>query len=245
MTSPKRKRCAAKSVCIIGLLLLLALALSLSAAGTASSTTASGGKISSARLTKKKFTIFQTASVKLIYKFSKESTHFSYKLQIKKKVSVKEHGEWRKVTRWKQVRSAKQRGHFKGSKSMTVKKLFAGKPVNVGSYKLRLSADRGVKTLSFEVIKAKKMTQVAAGAYHTCALRSNGTVWCWGFDEDGELGDEGSTDCVFASACRVPTPLEVPGISTAIQVAGGQYHTCALLSNGTVECWGANDKGQL
>ena len=56
--------------------------------------------------------------IKLIYKFSKPSTHFSHKLQIKKKVSVKERGKWRKVTRWKAVRSAKQRGHFKGEKSM-------------------------------------------------------------------------------------------------------------------------------
>ncbi len=245
-TSPKRKRLAAKGARIIGLFLLLALSLSLVTAGAAFGTTASGGKISSARLTQKKLTKFEVRSVWLNYKFSKMSTHFSYELQIKKIVRVKKNGTWRKVTSWKVVKTVKKRGHFKGQKAMRAKQLFGGKAVNVGSYRVKLSADRGSRTLSFTVIKAKKMTQVSAGSRHTCALRSNGTVWCWGFNEDGELGNDEFSNTMIGD---IPTPVEVPGISSATQVsAGGDIyggHSCALLSDGRIKCWGVNDYGQL
>jgi len=110
-------------------------------AGAASST-AFSGKIS-ARLTKTSFKPAQVGSVRLIYKFSATSKRFSYLLSFKK------------GAKWQKVKSVKKKGSFKGSKSMTVKKVFAGKPVKVGKYRLKLSADGGSKTLSFKVIKAK------------------------------------------------------------------------------------------
>ncbi len=96
----------------------------------------------SARLTKTSFTSPQAGSVKLIYKFSKPSKSFKYRLTIKKG----------KI--WPTVKSVKKKGNFKGSKKTTVKKLFAKKPVKVGSYRLKLSADSGSKQLSFKVVKA-------------------------------------------------------------------------------------------
>ncbi len=228
-TSPKRKRCATKGARIIGLFLLLALSLSLVTAGAAFGTTPSGGKISWARLAQKKLTKFEVGSVLLHYEFSKESSHFAYRLQI------------RQGKKWKAVKSVEKHGHFKGMKSMSVKKLFARKPVKLGSYRVKLSADRGSRTLSFEVIQTMKMTQISAGSSHTCALRSGGTVWCWGSNDNGELGNDQYSDTMIGN---IPTPVKV-GISTATQIAAGGFHTCALLSDGTVECWGGNSRGQL
>jgi alpha-tubulin suppressor-like RCC1 family protein len=185
-------------------------------------------------------TASQAKTVGLIYRFSKPSAHFSYRLQIKG--TVKKHGHW--VTRWKLVKEVKKHGHFKGTKSMTVRKLFAGKPVNLGSYRLRLSADRGSKTLPFRVIKAKKMTQISAGSGFTCALRSNRTVWCWGENDSAELGNDEYSNTMID---YIPFPVEVPGISTATRIAAGAdaSHTCALLQDGKIECWGADGYGEL
>ncbi len=107
----------------------------------ATSGTASSGKIS-ARLTKTSFKPAQIGSVRLIYKFSRASKRFSYLLTFKQ------------GSKWQTVKRVKKRGTFRGSKSMTVKKVFAGKTVKVGSYRLRLSADRGSKLLRFKVVKA-------------------------------------------------------------------------------------------
>jgi len=81
-------------------------------------------------------------------------------------------------------------------------------------------------------------TDVAKGLlYHTCALLSNGSVNCWGYNAHGELGDGTTT--------QRTTPVAVSGISTATNITLGYYHSCALLSNGTVNCWGYNNFGQL
>jgi alpha-tubulin suppressor-like RCC1 family protein len=81
-------------------------------------------------------------------------------------------------------------------------------------------------------------TAIAVGEYHACALISGGTIKCWGDDEAGELGNGRVTDDEF-------TPVTVQGISTATAVAAGGFSTCALITNGTVECWGSDSNGQL
>ena len=78
---------------------------------------------------------------------------------------------------------------------------------------------------------------VAAGASHTCALRTDGTVWCWGANESGELGDGTTTDR--------GSPTEISGLTGVIAIAAGNLHACALLGAGTVECWGWNVYGQV
>ncbi|MEY2987259.1 MAG: hypothetical protein RJB13_780, partial [Pseudomonadota bacterium] len=83
-------------------------------------------------------------------------------------------------------------------------------------------------------------TQVVAGAAHTCALRTDGAVFCWGDNASGQLGDNSTTDRLL--------PTGVNGLgsgSGVVALSAGAQHTCALKSNHEVVCWGKNDKGQL
>ncbi|EJE52237.1 Regulator of chromosome condensation (RCC1) repeat containing protein [Acidovorax sp. CF316] len=74
---------------------------------------------------------------------------------------------------------------------------------------------------------------------HACVLRKTGAIACWGSNAKGELG-------TAASATPVTTPVEVPGLgSPAKAVAVGPGYTCAVLTNGTVKCWGGNPDMQL
>ena len=82
------------------------------------------------------------------------------------------------------------------------------------------------------------VTAISAGADHTCALLSDGTVRCWGSNGSGQLGDG------FKASIE-PSPTSVSEIASAVAISAGEEFTCALLADSTVECWGANDSGQL
>jgi hypothetical protein len=73
---------------------------------------------------------------------------------------------------------------------------------------------------------------------HTCFVRADGNVLCWGNNAAGQIGDG-----TRGNVRDVPTPAA--GVTTAVSVAAGRDHTCALLSNGAVRCWGSNSAGQL
>ncbi len=91
------------------------------------------------------------------------------------------------------------------------------------------------------------VAQVAAGAYYTCALLDDGRVKCWGFNGFGTQGlgdtvDRG--DGPGEMGDRLPT-VGLGTSRTATQIAAGYAHTCALLDDGTVKCWGANSNRRL
>ena len=85
--------------------------------------------------------------------------------------------------------------------------------------------------------------QISVGQFHVCAVMSNGSLVCWGKNEYGQLG-VGDRD-------NRSRPAMVSGIdgstadSTAIAVAAGGSHTCAVMESGRVKCWGWNKYGQL
>ncbi|MBM3805389.1 MAG: hypothetical protein FJW19_01915, partial [Actinobacteria bacterium] len=90
-------------------------------------------------------------------------------------------------------------------------------------------------------------TGLSAGSAHTCALLDNGTVKCWGLNTDGQLG-LGDTDDRGDDAGEMGDSLATVSLGTgrtAIAVSAGGTHTCALLDNDTVKCWGGGANGRL
>ncbi len=79
--------------------------------------------------------------------------------------------------------------------------------------------------------------KVDSGTSHIVALKSDGTVWTWGFNGYGQLGDNSGTDR--------NTPTQVSSLSGIVTVDGGSHFTLAIKSDGTVWAWGRNDNGQL
>src|SRR5439155_1721197 len=80
-------------------------------------------------------------------------------------------------------------------------------------------------------------TRVVTGDAHTCALLGDGTVQCWGGGDSGQRGDG-----TFTNISTVPGAVD--GINGAVAVAARGYHSCALLVDGTVKCWGRNAEEQ-
>jgi alpha-tubulin suppressor-like RCC1 family protein len=84
---------------------------------------------------------------------------------------------------------------------------------------------------------ASAEVQVAPGYDFSCARKANGTVWCWGKNDDGRRGLPPDT--------RWPVPAPVLGVSGAVDLQAGTDFACALDGDGAVWCWGSNDWGQL
>ncbi|BAS26954.1 RCC1 repeat-containing protein [Limnochorda pilosa] len=78
---------------------------------------------------------------------------------------------------------------------------------------------------------------VASGSFHNLALRNDGSVWAWGSNVYGQLGD--------GSTANRSTPVQVSGLTDPVAIAGGTRHSLALKSDGTLWAWGSNDSGQL
>ena len=81
---------------------------------------------------------------------------------------------------------------------------------------------------------------VSGGDYHTCAILNTGEVSCWGYGAFGALGNGGTSDQY--------TPTDTSSLGPnrkAVSISSGGYHTCVILDNGEVSCWGMNAAGRL
>jgi len=78
---------------------------------------------------------------------------------------------------------------------------------------------------------------VAGGQFHSIVLKNDGTVWAWGSNANGQLGNGTSVDSLI--------PVKVSNLTGIKAIASGDSHNLALASNGTVWAWGYNGSGQL
>jgi alpha-tubulin suppressor-like RCC1 family protein/subtilisin family serine protease len=85
--------------------------------------------------------------------------------------------------------------------------------------------------------------QIAVGVAHSCALLEGGRVRCWGRNRYGQLGYAHTRNIGDDEAPRLAGDVDLGGV--AVMLAAGGEHTCALLDNGAVKCWGLGAQGRL
>lgn len=88
-------------------------------------------------------------------------------------------------------------------------------------------------------IDTSDFIDVSIASSSACALKKDGTVWCWGADGNGQLGN-GATTTTTQS-----TPVKVNTINDAVQISVGNNYACALRKAGSVWCWGSNNLGKF
>jgi alpha-tubulin suppressor-like RCC1 family protein len=86
---------------------------------------------------------------------------------------------------------------------------------------------------------------ITGGGRHTCAILDNGKVRCWGLGNVGQLGYGDTKTIGDNETPDTVGPVKLGRGRTAVAIAGGGYHTCAILDNGKVRCWGEGRQGQL
>ena len=101
-----------------------------------------------------------------------------------------------------------------------------------------------------QVVGLRGVRSITTSATDACALLKNATVKCWGENAHGQLGngtDHGPAFCALGSASYAcsRTPVTVHGLTGVTAVAVGATHTCALMKDATVRCWGGNHNGEL
>ncbi len=107
--------------------------------------------------------------------------------------------------------------------------------------------EMGVKLPAVHLVGGNQVTQIVTGSSHTCVLRKNGDVQCWGWNKYGQLG-YGDTILRGTHPTHMGSDLPKVDLGTgvkAVELAAGDNQTCARLLDGRVKCWGANESGQL
>lgn len=109
------------------------------------------------------------------------------------------------------------------------------------------SSDAATVKIDASGTELPNVKNVAAGRAHGLALKHDGTVWAWGENSDGQLGDGTTTDRSFAVQVKLtdPSPGTPTYLSGVTAIAGGKNHSLAVKSDGTVVAWGGNSEGQL
>lgn len=101
----------------------------------------------------------------------------------------------------------------------------------------RPPSDTPVERPQWSRLLGTDVRKIALGERHGCAIKIDGSVWCWGNGQFGQLGD-GRTEVAGA-------PAPVPGLESVVDLAAGNDHTCAQTEDGGVLCWGLGRQGQI
>ena len=99
-----------------------------------------------------------------------------------------------------------------------------------------------VLTSSSPITPLSGVTAISVGGSYSCALMSNGTVKCWGDAAYGQLGNGNTNNQKTPVSVLASAGVDLSGVSA---ISTGTWHACALMSDGTVKCWGDNDNYQL
>jgi len=97
-------------------------------------------------------------------------------------------------------------------------------------------------------VTASSATIISAGFNHSCAVLDNGSAKCWGYNQNGPLGIDNNTPNTMGDSSGEMAQLTGINLGTgrtATSISAGTQHTCALLDNASVKCWGYNLYGQL
>ncbi len=101
--------------------------------------------------------------------------------------------------------------------------------------------DRLVAEAPLFAFQGRKVDRISAGLSHTCALFDNKEVQCWGANDEAQLGTGSNQAQITATAA---SSIAFGGASVKT-ISAGRLHTCALLDDSTLKCWGSNSYGQL
>ncbi len=88
-----------------------------------------------------------------------------------------------------------------------------------------------------QVVVGSTFTKVAKGNRHTCAIRSDQKLYCWGYNTNGNIGDGTTVNRLL--------PVAVDAATNYAHIAAGQFFTCGITSTGVLKCWGLNSNNQL
>lgn len=121
--------------------------------------------------------------------------------------------------------------------------LGAGNTNNVGDQ----AGEMGDSLATIDLGTGKTATSIVTSGVHSCAILSDNTIKCWGYNGFGQLGlgdtaSRGDTGSEMGDALPI---VNLGSGRTALEISLGYYHTCARLDNGSVKCWGYNANGQL
>ena len=122
----------------------------------------------------------------------------------------------------------------------------------LGDGSLRVNKVYPVQVIKQDNTALSNVTQISSGNFHTCAMTSTGEMWCWGFNQFGQLGDGTTLDGTPNSSSMPPgrsravRVLRSAGVALTgvTAIATGGNSSCAVIS-GAAWCWVYNDKGQL
>ncbi|HXE95337.1 MAG TPA: chitobiase/beta-hexosaminidase C-terminal domain-containing protein, partial [Dongiaceae bacterium] len=129
-----------------------------------------------------------------------------------------------------------------GSHSLAIKSngtLWTWGRCNAGQLGIGVT-DNSAHAVPVQVGTDRDWTSLSAGGLHSLAAKRNGTLWAWGDNSNGQLGDDTVTG--HNSPIRITGPLDIPDI---VVVAAGGHHTFAARANGEIYSWGSNTSGQL
>lgn len=120
---------------------------------------------------------------------------------------------------------------------------FVTPQVVAGNYLLKVANSGGGAAADLSIGQPlENVMKVAHGTAHICAIKTDGSLWCWGENDFGQLGNSTQSDSLSPVAVR---SADGSTIADAVEIAAGEVFTCVLREDRRVYCWGNNGVGQL